>query len=115
MAGIMETASSIKKVIDIANELKNVELKEAILNLKEEILELREENIALKEKLIEKQKHNMEFIDNYYWNTKENGEKEGPFCPACWDGDGKAVRLQGNDYSHYFCPVCNMKIRTKSK
>ena len=51
MAGIMETAGSIKKVIDIANELKNVELKEAILNLKEDILELKEENMDLKENL----------------------------------------------------------------
>ena len=115
MAGIMETAGSIKKVIDIANELKNVELKEAILNLKEDILELKEENMDLKENLSEKQKYNMKFIDNYYWNIKENGEKEGPFCPACWDGDGKAVRMQ--EYEDFLpeCPVCQMKIKTKNK
>lgn len=103
--GIKDITDSAKKALEIANELKNIELKEAILELKEKIIELREENITLKEQLKEKQKYNMQFIDNYYWDIKEDGSKVGPYCPACWDGDRKPVRMQQSDFGD-FCPVC---------
>ncbi len=77
---IKETAQT---ALDIANELKNVELKSAVLDLKEEILELREENLSLKEKLSTQTKYNMVFDDNVYWDEKEDGTKEGPYCSAC--------------------------------
>ncbi len=101
-----------KKALDIAKQLNNVELKEAILDLKEEIIALREENIALKEQLNQKQRYNMEFIDNYYWDIKEDGTKVGPFCPACWDGDEKAVRMQEGAFGT-LCPVCHIKTTKK--
>lgn len=103
--GLKDITDSAKKALEIANELKNIELKEAILELKEKIIELREENITLKEQLQEKQKYNMQFIDNYYWNIKKDGSKVGPYCPACWDGDRKPVRMQQSAFGN-FCPVC---------
>ena len=109
---IKDITDSAKKALDIANELKNIELKEAILGLKEEIIALREENISLKEQLKEKQTYNMEFIENYYWDRKEDGTKVGPYCPACWDGEKKAVRMQDGFYEK-ICPVCHVKMNSK--
>lgn len=37
------------------------------------------------------------FHDNVYWRIKEGGTKEGPFCPHCWDIDGKEVRLKRSE------------------
>lgn len=110
--GIKDITDSAKKALDIANELKNIDLKEAILDLKEKLIALREENISLKEQLKEKQQYNMNFEENYYWDVKEDGTKVGPYCPACWDGDGKAVRVQEDRWG-YICPVCNVKAATK--
>lgn len=100
--GIKDITDSAKKALEIANELKNIELKEAILELKEKMIELREENIELKEQLKEKQKYNMVFENNKYWNLKEDGSKEGPFCVTCWDYNQTASRLIDN----YYCGIC---------
>lgn len=112
---LKEITDTAKTALTIANELKNLELKEAILNLKEQMLALREENLALKEQLQEKQKYNMQFKNNTYWNIKEDGKKEGPYCPTCWDADGKAVRLlKSSGYDGPICLVCRQKKYAKS-
>lgn len=99
---IKNTIDASKIALEIANNLKNVELKSAILDLKEEILALREENLLLKQELSEKQKYNMQFIDNKYWNVKEDGTKDGPFCVTCWDYNKTASRLIDGMY----CGIC---------
>lgn len=101
-----------KKALDIANQLKNVELKEAILDLKEELIRLREENISLKENLSKQEKYNMHFKENfdYYVNIKEDGTEEGSYCTVCWDTDRKAVRLHQGAYNKY-CDACKIKAR----
>ena len=108
MGGI-ETAKALmetgKKALDIANELKNVDLKESILELREEILLLIEENMLLKEQLKEKQRYNMVFDIDRYWNILPDGTKDGPYCAACWDYKGKAVHLDQR-HSGPFCHVC---------
>jgi len=99
---LKDIKDTAKTALDIANELKHVELKEAILDLKEKLIELREENIALKEQLKDKQKYNMVFENNSYWNHKEDGSKEGPFCVTCWDYNKTASRLVNG----YRCGIC---------
>ena len=56
---LKDITNTAKTALDIANEMKNIELKEAILDLKEKLIELREENIVLKEQLNKKQQYNM--------------------------------------------------------
>ncbi len=102
---LKDITDTAKTALDIANELKNIELKEAILDLKEKMIELREENISLKEQLSEKQKYNMIFENNQYWNLKEDGSKEGPYCVTCWDYDKTASRL----IDGYYCGICVIK------
>ncbi|MBR4127820.1 MAG: hypothetical protein IKR09_09635 [Alphaproteobacteria bacterium] len=109
---IMDT---IKKLSEFAERVKDIDARTAVLDLKEEILSLREENLKLREQLIEKEKFNMKFEESVYWNIKENGEKEGPFCSACWDKDKKAIHLSPGAYSSLICPVCKTIIPTGEK
>ena len=111
MGIIKNTIKASKIALDIADKLKNVELKSAILDLKEEILALREENLALKQELSEKQKYNMQFINDKYWNIKEDGTKEGPFCVTCWDYDKTASRLIDGRW----CGICATGIKKGKK
>lgn len=103
--GIKDITDSAKKALEIANELKNIELKEAILDLKEKLITLREENISLKEQLKEKNQYNMVFENNKYWNYKDNGTKDGPFCVTCWDYNKTVSRLIDEKY----CGICLTK------
>ena len=113
--GFTNVMSLGKAALDIANELKNTELKEAILQLREEILALREENIALKEQLSKRNSHNMCFSkeDNCYYDIKNDNEKDGPFCSKCYDTIQKPVRmLNYHKQGMYKCPNCNIQIKT---
>lgn len=109
---IKNTIDASKIALEIANNLKNVELKSAILDLKEEILALREENMALKQQLAKKKEYNMQFSheDNCYWNILKDNAKDGPYCPVCWDTKKLPVRLLGK-MGYYKCHNCKMDIR----
>lgn len=102
---LKDITDTAKTALTIANELKNVELKEAILDLKEKMLELREENLVLKEQLKNKQKYNMIFDKDRYWNLLSDGTKDGPYCAACWDYKGIAVHLD-QKFDIPFCHIC---------
>ena len=113
--GIKDITDSVKKALEIANELKNIELKEAILELKEKILALREENGILKEELSKKEKYNMEYQDNCYWNIRNDGTKDGPYCSVCWDKEHKAIRLSKTlNETLYACGNCNNQFFTRN-
>lgn len=107
-----DITDTVKKALTIANKLKNVELKEVILDLREQMIELREENLTLKEQLKEKQQYNMVFDKDKYWNILSDGTKDGPYCSACWDGNGKAVRMHEDMFLDFVCPVCTQKTYT---
>ena len=96
---------NVKTIQEIAEKTQNLELKSTIIDLKEQILELREENLELKQSLSKQQEYNMVFEDNCYWNYKEDGTKEGPYCSACWDGKDKAIRMK-IDSNYYQCTNC---------
>jgi hypothetical protein len=97
---IMETITGVigmvGKAKELADKLKNLELKEVIvdlqgkvLGLKEEIVKLREENAQLKEQVKRASAPPEVTVKNgmYY------KDDDGPFCTACYDSRGKLTRL----------------------
>jgi len=48
----------------------------------------------------------LEFRENAYWKGED-----GPFCPNCWDGEKKLMRLTGDD-GYYSCR-CKFMMSTK--
>lgn len=93
--GIIENFKDMLKIADAANNLdlyKNLgELQTSVQGLQEENRQLHDENKGLKEKLelTGKMIHKPPF---FY----QDGDQT-PFCPACWEGDRKAIHLL---YSH---------------
>ncbi len=48
---------------------------------------------------------NMHWDGTKYWKH-DNDLTDGPFCPACFDKDGKPIRLQDFGEGHWYCAVC---------
>lgn len=96
-----------KDIVDLLKKGATVEAQERIMELREAVLELQEENVTLKQRIRElenslKLKGEMHFDGAVYWR-KENANREGPFCPQCFDIDEKLGRLQ--DYGNtWYCP-----------
>jgi hypothetical protein len=106
----------VGKAKQLADELKNLELKEVIvdlqsklLDLKQEINDLREENARLEEQVRKASAPpEVTLKDGMYY--KDN---DGPFCTACYDRNGKLIRLiDANIHERELmhiqrkCPVC---------
>ena len=109
MIDLIDIKNNIKVVKDIADQFKNVELNQAILDLKGKILDLQEEIIDLRTQNQDLQnklstKYSISYENGLYWNIKD-GVKEGPFCTACHDQNQKLVRLKKTRNGHS-CPIC---------
>jgi len=114
-----EIATLIKKGM-------NLEAQEKIMELREAALECREENLTLKGRIreLEEQLSNQEqmhFDGRIYWKGKRGvrGPDNGPYCPACYEKDGKLIRLQhhhgdGDTQAHYRCLVCKTILEVNS-
>jgi hypothetical protein len=126
MISLSDVKDNVKVVIDIASQFKNIELNQAILDLKnklldlqEEIISLHSENIELKQKFEKYNNSKMILRDGAYYELYNDKEK-GPFCSVCWEKDNKTITLkkirvgwssQEEDHTYLVdsCPVCRTR------
>jgi hypothetical protein len=123
--GVVSDISSViglaTKAVELADQLKNLDLKAIIvdlkgklIDLKEEIIQLREENVRLTERVkqapmaLAAPKEKPMLKDGLYYNGDD-----GPFCTACYDTSEKLVRVTNATHDERVvmgirckCPVC---------
>ena len=118
---VAEYVASFKTVLEIARALKTAadslndanlkfqvaELVSALADAKIEVAECNERIFEL-ERLLNTQR-NMKYDGSVYFQQLDGGDKNGPFCPKCFDVDQKAVRLKhvkGNWAGDWYCQNC---------
>ena len=107
---------AFKDLLAIADRLKDAELKQSLAAVRVECAKLAEENARLREELIAlreqaRAESTMRYRDNVYWRQAEGTPEEGPFCPTCWDGARKPVRMTLLEHgSHWRCNVCDRYV-----
>lgn len=115
LGGIGDAISLALKAKQLADRLKNLELKEVVVDLQSRLIDLKEQIVALREENIQlkadakKLQLPPELIvkDGVYFRA----DGDGPFCTGCYDAGGKLHRLaeQSGLYrkiSKWKCPVC---------
>lgn len=111
--GIFSEFQSMTKLFQEAGKM---ELYEKIAELFNENETLKKEVSKLKKKL--ELKDSMEFDGNRDWYMmldKDGNEKDGPFCPHCWDTEECLSRLKQStvDPSFHRCHKCNYYVKRK--
>lgn len=106
-----------KRVHEIATDLKSLEMIEEIVNLRSMLVDIKHANIDLTEQIkkLESEisdKNAMVFdgASGLFYKQLDNGEKEGSYCPTCYQKDNNPVRLRYENTKHFtghFCDVCN--------
>ncbi len=109
----MDLLERIAEVVRIAEQLRDVELKRKLTDVRIECLELAQENATLRERVYQLENvttsgEGMVFRDNVYWMTRDDGAEEGPLCPKCWGGERKRIPML--DETHWVCVVCKTGI-----
>jgi predicted RNA-binding Zn-ribbon protein involved in translation (DUF1610 family) len=109
----MTSISDLKNIADVlqkagkTEELQKIyELQQQQLDMQSEIQELKKEKETLEAKLNEKEEMHFDKAKGVY---VKNDEEDEYFCPACWDGKKKQIRLQNRckQGEFYDCKVCN--------
>jgi len=122
--GQTKTAMNIVKYImdsqDILDKseqkLKLAELMESLANIKVETSEIKSVILEKDKKILELEKKlnlkkNLVFERPYYWIYKDSN-REGPFCPKCYDSNEKFIRLHGYN-EQYSCLECKSDFMTQ--
>lgn len=108
---------AIKDALTVADHFKNADLIRRLVDVQMEGAKLAEENARLRQELADlreqaKIRQEMRYQSNVYWRQLGEGKSEGPFCPKCLDGNGKAARMSDfADFHAWICPVCNCSIQ----
>jgi len=113
----MSVIETIKNAVSIANEAKNWELKQNLLDVQQialdmqkEITDLREENKKLKD-TSELEKKIKRTPDKPTIITFSDDEEKIPYCGVCWGQDSKRIPMGDgssiNGMCHEFrCAIC---------
>ena len=115
--GLIDSAKDAAKLVQ---QIGNIELYEKLVSVQTDAMAMTEENWKLKEEVrslkddlrslkqqIEVQ-GSLEYTTDGYYQTTDEGERDGPFCSVCWDIDRKLVRqaVGGIQVHYYFCMYC---------
>jgi formamidopyrimidine-DNA glycosylase len=114
--------AGLKALPGLLKRINDLQMFEASLEHRERVVRLSEENDALRRTLAERDakvaelttflslRGQMHFARNVYWRGNE-----GPFCPRCFDNDGKLIRLTTSSVSRGFhhCPNCQSGFETE--
>jgi hypothetical protein len=89
--GILDNAKEVAKAVQ---EIHNLELYQRVLGLHSDIIDLVEMNNRLRDenkelKAVTALTKAMNFNPPFFY---QDGDAN-PFCPACWEGDRKAIHL----------------------
>ena len=120
---VMEYVASVKAAWEIAKAVKAsadaiddaqmklqvADLINALADARIQAAESTELIASLQQRL--KSKTEMKFDGSVYYKIRENAEKEGPWCPTCFDARGLEMRLHRvriqNSTSNWRCKECN--------
>ena len=130
----MGMIENLKEVLEFAKKLNDASVLKATAELNLECAEmisekadLTQQNAALREELarlrqqLSAREEELAFEGNVYWKRKDDGSREGPFCPKCFHDKEKVVPMQAEQAEfmadYYESPLCGntAKIRLLSK
>lgn len=117
---VMEYVASIKTAWDLAKAVKasadaiddaNIKLQvaELIVALADARIEAAESTELIASLRTQLQsKLQLTFDGSVYYRTLENGDRDGPWCPTCYDSQNIEVRLhvQNGDRFNWRCMAC---------
>ena len=111
--GVIDT---LKDVVTLVQKADNIELTKKIIGLQTDILAMTEENRSLRDKVSKLEaaldlRGKMHFEKDAYWMGDGRTEKDGPYCPRCYDIDGRPVRMTLGYDDFFRCPQCKTSVQ----
>jgi hypothetical protein len=117
--------ATVKDLYRLLEKYNDGPLMKVIVDLRDEVFHLSEENRDLKLRVRELEEQQAVTIrlkreGNHYYHIDEEGNRSGPYCMPCWDGDRKLMNLPLHEFTtragHYAgnCERCR-QLRGQSR
>jgi uncharacterized small protein (DUF1192 family) len=109
---LKEAKQAAKQSEDHNLKDKLSEIFDSVLDLKEVVGCLRDENADLRAQLARQKELRWDGAKKLYFREDDSD----PFCPSCFDLNGRHIRLQPSIYSSFFeyvCKVCQNEFVLK--
>jgi len=111
LSSLNATTTIVKGLRELDRALTTAELRsklaDAIVSLADArvaVVSLQDQIRDLQEKLDTRAK--MIYSQPAYWQEKD-GQRDGPFCPQCYDSTQKVIRLQPAEAGVWTCQTCD--------
>ncbi len=106
-AGKLKDAETQLRIADLITALadartKLVDVEEQSIKQEQEIKRLQEQLAFIKA---------LRFERPYYMHYAEDGSKDGPYCPTCYDSGRKSIRLQLRQPGEWVCRAVSSSSR----
>lgn len=105
------------RVFDKAElKLKLADLMVDLAQARTQVAEMQDETYRLADRLADTERKlafagSMKYEAPYYFNISD-GQRDGPYCPSCWDGREKlAIRLYERSPGSWVCNTCKVSLR----
>jgi hypothetical protein len=107
----------LKVIRGQAQQAENMEIEREILDMQSEVNalvaavnELQAENEELRQRAKLREEMEYDSGERAYYRVEE-GSREGPFCPKCFDTDGRAARMRRSSNSRtLLCHSCDCRV-----
>ena len=113
----MRRYEAVKDAIIAVDRLRDAEVRQKLADVQVECAKLAAEgNGSLRQELLtlretERLRDDMKLRDNVYWHEQPDVEPDGPFCPACFDGQSRTARMiASNSGATWICATCRRQI-----
>lgn len=113
---ISDAVSIAKRLREISKTIENAEfsllladLQLELANIKATMADMVIENTSLRNRVAElEEASNAKGVMAYDGMAYRKPDDPSAYCPNCWDGDGKQIRLNetGTSLAKYLCPNC---------
>lgn len=122
----IKTAADLAKIIkDSSSSLEQAEVKFKLAELVGALAEAKMDIASIQELILDKEKEIsvlkglLEIKGKVTWEKPyyfliEDGKKDGPYCPTCYDNHNKMIRLQDEGNGCWRCHVCNGWLQDSS-
>jgi hypothetical protein len=109
IGGVKAAKDITKTLIDVSKGFEQAELRMKIIDLAAKLQDVTEELSELRLKLALREV--MTFRDGVYW---KDGDDEHPFCPRCFDVEGKAIHMHPDTPHWWDCKACKTSLKNQS-
>lgn len=109
--GTDDLLSTVAGLVTLSERLKSIELTEKVSELQDKCIKHVQEKSEMWREVHRLRRHleireEVRLAHGAFWRGEPDEAGDGPYCPRCWQGDGKLMSMLLRPTTYSICPQC---------